>query len=180
MKPVKLLSLLLVTLAITVSVAGWWYYYRTPDDIHHESVHYHAGFQVYVDDVKQDYSDWKYMNFTPCGDHQEKQTPEEEQQEKAHLHDGNGDVVHVHRPGATWGDLFKNIGVTLDANKEVVAYSGDQKITDILTKPIEANQSIVIVVGAQEKANEYLPNRVTLERIAEVEKKSELCGATKH
>lgn len=124
-------------------------------------MHYHAGFVVYVDGVKQDYSGYQYMNYTPCSEHEEKKSPEEEQVEKAHLHEGVGDVVHVHRSGAVWGDLFNNIGVELAEQPE------------ILSQKIEPNSSVVITIGNKVDSPEY----VTQERIKEVEAKSELCGS---
>ena len=126
-----------------------------------EHIHYHAGFVVYIDGVKQDYSDYKYMNFVPCSQHDEKKSAAEEQIEKAHLHDGVGDVVHVHRSGSTWGDLFKNIGVTLPSDLA------------ILKQTIEPNSSIVITIGKEVGNLE----KVTLEHIKEVESKSELCAS---
>jgi hypothetical protein len=126
-----------------------------------EHLHYHAGFRVYIDGQLQDYSDYKYMNFESCSLHDEKKSRAEEQIEKAHLHDGVGDVVHVHRAGAIWGDLFNNIGVTLPSDLE------------ILKQAIEPNSSIVITIGKEIDNSE----KVTLEHIKEVEAKSELCGA---
>lgn len=126
-----------------------------------EHLHYHAGFRVYIDGQRQDYSDYIYMNFVPCSEHNEGKSAAEEQMELAHLHDGVGDVVHVHRPGAKWGDLFRNIGVELP---------GD---IPMLKEPIEANSSVVFNVG---KVVEN-PEKVSLEHIKEVEAKSELCGS---
>lgn len=144
-------------LLLLLVIVGGYYYYTRP----REQVHYHAGFTVYVEGVKQDYSDYKYMNFRPCTEEETKKTKKDEQIEKAHLHDGVGDVVHVEHVGAKWGDLFKNIGVEL-AEKP-----------DILQQEIVPNSSVVITIG-KEVAN---PEYVTLEHIKEVEAKSELCGS---
>jgi hypothetical protein len=148
-----------LTALLSVAGAGWLY----SSSIHKadDHVHYHAGFTVYIDGVKQDYSDYKYMNFVPCSEHDQKKSKAEEQIEKAHLHDGVGDVVHVHRSGGKWRDLFKNIGVDLP---------GDLPILD---QPIEPDSSVVITVGTPVEN----PDKVTLEHIKEVEAKSELCGA---
>lgn len=141
-------------------------------------VHYHAGFHLYVDGVKQDFTDFKYMSFIPCNEHDsQKLTPEEEQLEKAHLHDQVGDVVHVHRDGATWNDLLINLGFGYDYSKEVRGYSAQGEMTDILSQPIKANDSIVILIGDQTKASELVKNRVTLDAIQKVESTSELCGS---
>jgi hypothetical protein len=159
---------------VAVVIAGWFFYGRA---VPVKEVHHHAGFVVYMDGQKQDFSHIRHMSLVPCGEHSEKPTKEEEQLEKAHLHDSNGDVVHVHRAGATWGDLFKNMNFTYDHTLEVIGYRDDHPIRDILKQEIVANDSLIFVVGSQEKVVDYLPNKVTLNRIAEVEQKSELCGS---
>lgn len=152
------LSTTFILTFITFVVSLFAYMTYAPKETEH--IHYHAGFIVYIDGVKQDYSDYKYMNLTPCTQEESKPTKEEEQIEKAHLHDGVGDVVHVENEDGVWGDLFKNIGVSLPGQPE------------ILKQPIEPNSSVVIAIG-QEVEN---PERVTIEHIKEIEVKSELCG----
>lgn len=142
-------------------------------------VHYHAGFLVYIDGVRQDYSDMKYMNFTACSEHDTKKSVREEQIEKAHLHDGAGDVVHVHRTGSVWGDLFKNINVSFPKGKSIYAYDADnqgEKINDILRRPIQPSSRVVIIVGDDTAVKDNL-EFVTPARIQEVEAKSELCSS---
>jgi hypothetical protein len=170
-----LLKGLVAVLAVgIVGAAGFFAFNKqTPPA---EKIHIHAGFQVYRDGVKQDFSDMKYMKIEPCTTKEHKLTAEEEQQERAHLHDQNGDIVHVHRKGATWGDLFKNIDYQLPKDKEVASYDGDQKIDNFLSTQVQAYQSVVIVIGDQSKAAEFAKGRVTVERIKEVEKLSEKCG----
>lgn len=177
MKKLSLHHLCMLMCLLGVALAGSLFLIRrnspaSPD----ETVHYHAGFQVYVDGVKQDFSDTKYMLITPCSANPTKPVAEDPQLEKAHLHDGIGDVVHVEHSGATWGDLFQNMHYTFEANKSVVGYVDNQSINNILSTPIQSNQSVVIVVGNQENAQEYLKNKVSQEHIAQVEKKSESCG----
>lgn len=140
-----------------------------------EEIHYHAGFQVYKDNILQDYSDFKYMKVEPCSlDSHEDTSPEEEQLEKAHLHDGIGDVVHVHRKNAIWADLFTNINVEIDS--DVVGYVNGEKVDDILSYPIKAYDSIVILEGKNTDIDKKLKGAVTKEHIVETEQKSESCG----
>lgn len=141
---------------------------------HVESVHYHAGFVVYIDGVKQDFSNYKYMNFIACSEHDTKKSKAEEQIEKAHLHDGVGDVVHVHRVGAKWGDLFKNIGVTLPEDTNAAFYINGEQVSDIYNQPIKAYETATFVFGNDKESHK--DERVSLEHIKEVEAKSELCG----
>lgn len=139
-----------------------------------EHVHYHAGFKVYVDNQLQDYSGYQYMNYTPCSEHDEKKSKEEEQMEKAHLHENVGDVVHVHRSGAVWGDLFRNIKANLPSDKKISGYIDGEMINEIMNEPIKAYTTAIILVGESdvERKNEIVPKT----HIEEVEKKSELCG----
>ena len=101
-----------------------------------EEVHYHAGFLVYVDGVKQDFSDTKYMHVEAC-DEEGHEVEEDEQLEKAHLHDGVGDVVHVHRNDATWKDLFTNIRYEFPSAQEVAGYVNGVRVENILKEPIK-------------------------------------------
>jgi hypothetical protein len=159
------MSLVLLTTLLAV------YFYKSVETEH---VHYHAGFKVYIDGQLQDYSDFKYMNFVACSEHDEKKSKEEEQIEKAHLHDGVADVVHTHRNGAVWGDLFKNIKVQLPQDKQLRGYINGEEVKDIMSQPITAYSTAVFLVGENEE--DQSKGVVSLERIKEVEAKSELCG----
>ncbi len=137
-------------------------------------VHYHAGFRVYIDGTLQDYSDTKYMNYTMCSATATKPTKSEDQEEKAHLHDGVDDVVHVERNGATWGDLFTNIKVQFPKDKPLVGYIDGKKIADIMHTPITAYTTAIFVVGTD--APDHSQEVVPLAHIKEVEATSEICG----
>lgn len=141
-----------------------------------KDIHYHAGFQVYVDGALQDFSDLKYMQLKPCGGVFEH---EDDQIEKAHLHDGVGTVVHVHRDGAVWGDLFTNIKWEVPAGKELVGYLNGERKENILTYPILPYDSVVFFSGKIEDMNAKLQARITDDQIKQVEKKSENCGDDK-
>lgn len=162
--------LFLITILV-ISVAVVWKSQRTRSP---EDVHYHAGFIVYADGKKQDFSDVQYMHIEPCADEgQEEESPEHEQIEKAHLHDGVGDVVHVHRNGAVWGDLFTNI--KYEFTGEIQGYVNGEKIDAILDTPIIPYESILIVAGDSNGVN--LRETVSREHIVEVEGRSETCGS---
>jgi len=139
-----------------------------------KEVHYHAGFQVYIDDELQDFSDLKYMQIEPCGEDEHVQVTENHEQiEKAHLHDGVSDVVHVHRDSAVWGDLFTNIGFPIDSGSHT--YVNGNLVEDFLNRPIQPYESLVILSGENSEINEKLKNAVTREHIEVAEAKSESC-----
>ena len=140
-----------------------------------EQVHYHAIFEVYVNDELQDYSDFRYMEFEPCGEDHIGQTPDEVQLEKAHLHDFVDDVVHVHISGATWGDLFKNIRVELQ--QPLTAYEDGKVVENILEKPIKQDSRVLLITGSGAGAEDKLSKMPEIEYLREVESQSELCGS---
>ncbi len=141
-----------------------------------ESIHYHAGFQVYVDNELQDFADLKYMKQDPCGaKHEVTASPELEQLEKAHLHDLNGDVVHVHRQSPSWGDLFTNMPYEFPDDTRIVYVNGERLEGDILDYELKANDSVVIFVGTNNDIEGRLAEAVTIDRIREVEALSEDC-----
>lgn len=166
----KKIKFFVVVLSVVIIAVASYFYFHPSETPHEEAVHFHAGFQVYIDDVKQDFSNFKYMNIRPCGDAHE----ENDQLEKAHLHDGVGDVVHAHRNGGTWGDLFANITYTMP--NDVVGYVNGQLVPEILQMPIIANSSVVFFVGKNSDLDKKIAERVTQEHIQKIELKSEDCG----
>lgn len=167
-----------IVLLLFASITGFLgFYVQSKEASEVKHVHHHAGFKVYIDDQLQDYTDFQYMSLSPCSVEKQDLTAEELQMEKAHLHDQVGDVVHVHTSGATWGDLFKNLNVVFDKDKEIVTYDSRETISDILESEIQPYQSIVIVVGDQSKTSEYQQLLVMREHIEEVEQRSELCSS---
>ena len=160
-----ILGLLFVSVVLMVSLFTYFKQFKKAKD-----VHYHAGFQVYADGKLQDFSDAKFMHIMPCGEGEHK---EDENLEKAHLHDGVGDVVHVHRENVFWRDLFKNLNFKIDQSKPLESYVNGKKVEDILDYPIKSYDSVVIFIGKSDK--NLLKNAVTKEKIVEVEKKSEGC-----
>lgn len=140
-------------------------------------VHFHAGFQVYKDGEMQDFSDFKYMHEAPCSIDGKpiEGAKVDEQLEKAHLHDQVGDVVHAHRTGGTWKDLFMNIKYPIQQN--AVAYNNGQKVDNFLDKEIVSYESLVIFEGKPGNVEELTKKAVTKDHIVEIEGRSETCGS---
>lgn len=141
-----------------------------------EKVHYHAGFIVIKNNQQENFVDAKYMKIEPCrtneSNHDES---EDEQLEKAHLHDNVGDVVHVENNQGKWKDLFTNIGYDINYS-EAQAYINGEKVTGFENRPIKAYESLVVLLGPGNDVNKFLPLAVTKSHIQEAESKSEDCG----
>jgi hypothetical protein len=74
------------------------------------AVHHHANFAVFVDGQRLDLSGDRYMeDVSACAADPAGVRP----QDRAHMHNNDADVVHVHHGGATWGHLFANLGMGL-------------------------------------------------------------------
>ncbi|MEO6508735.1 MAG: hypothetical protein ABIO02_02170 [Patescibacteria group bacterium] len=136
-----------------------------------KDVHFHSGFQIYIDGKLQDYKDAKYMSLVPCNndDHQVETT------DKVHLHDGVGSVVHVHQSNVIWNDLFRYLKLDISKIDPVEAYVNGIKINSIAEEEIQPYDSLVLLLGKHEKINTYLDAALTKEYIHDAETKSGLC-----
>lgn len=72
-----------------------------------EPTHYHANFAVWVNGERLDLSADQFMEDVGSCAAQGAVLP----RERAHLHNNNADVVHVHDQGVTWGQLLANLGM---------------------------------------------------------------------
>ena len=103
---------LLVTLGVVMGVVGIGAarFVTLPELSDTEGPHYHANFAVFLNGERLDLSATHYMqDIAAC-----KANPDLILAvERAHMHEGIHDVVHVHHEGATWGHFFQNIGFAL-------------------------------------------------------------------
>lgn len=142
-----------------------------------EEVHLHAGFQVYENGNLKSFSDLAYMHDKPCGD-PATQGPVDEQIEKTHMHELVGDVAHVHRKGATWGDFFTNIKYPVE-DKQFEAYINEKKVDNLLKMEINKYDRLVLFIGNHDAdLKKYFAKQVPMDHIKEVEDRSEQCGLT--
>jgi hypothetical protein len=92
--------------------------------------HIHVDYAVYMEDVKIDFSDRKYMSGLSFSDESHDEEHEYRHQH-LHLHDNVGHVIHRHKAGYTLGDFFDSldfhIGIsclTLDNNVDICPDGG--------------------------------------------------------
>ncbi len=123
-KPVVFLfiqaSLLVIPLLIALLVPGARYSIQNPDPNHT-----HADFAVWIDGTKLDFSSPEYMSGT-SDEHDPNHTKHDPY---LHLHDGNGNVIHRHKPNLSIQDFFQTIGVTFYKEGLNVCLSQEKAIT---------------------------------------------------
>ncbi len=85
--------------------------------------HTHADFSVWIDSERVDFSQAKYISGGS-----ETHTEEQEKHKYFHLHDGNGNVLHRHKPGLPIGQFFASLGFTLMA--DCLATDDGRKVCD--------------------------------------------------
>jgi hypothetical protein len=140
--------------------------------------HIHAGFILFIDGKQKDFSGIDFMSLKPCRDDQNSYTKEEIQDQKAHLHDNVGTIVHSHREGAQWKNLFENMGYDPASSKTLNGYINGKKINNILNYPINDYDSAVFFIGREDA--KLLSKALTKNQINEAEKTSRDCGTDDH
>ena len=139
-----------------------------------QKTHYHAGFVVFQDNKKLDFSDTKYMFLEPCVlNNKREDSAEDIQTEKAHLHDDVGDLVHIERTGPIWKDLFTNIRYPLDFAK-TTGYINGKQVNNYQFQSIKPFDSLVIFIGRNDP--KLLTQAVTKGYMIKMAKKSTTCG----
>jgi hypothetical protein len=161
-KYLKLLILIVLLIVVIVRV--------NPHESKHP--HFHAGFIVIDRGEVVDFSGPQYMHIGICAEAGHS-LEVDEQLEKAHLHDGVGDVVHVHRSYATWQDLFHNLDFPIDGTYS--AYLNQESTTGILNQTIAPYDSLVLILGETATPAAFLDQAVTRERIETIEAMSADC-----
>lgn len=162
----KRVYLLLVGLFLLVAASLFYIQSKKETTTH---THFHAGFVVYIKGEKQDYSASQFMHVDMCSIEDKQDTHTMQEENRVHLHNNIGDVAHIHADGVTWGELFKNAGITLPADTQLFSYRNGQKISEsILDVQIEPYESVILSYGT-----DIMPKPadfVSKNRILEVEK----------
>jgi hypothetical protein len=96
-----------------------------------DSVHYHANFSLFVQGQREEFKSFAFYEEVAACATDQKNNPKD----RVHMHDQNSQLVHIHAPGATWGHLMANLGITLGDgvlelyNAQVYQNSGGEKLT---------------------------------------------------
>ena len=160
-------------LMIVLLLVGAYFVISSTQKKTDDHTHFHAGFIVYVNGEKQDYSDTRFMHLDVCSIPGKQDDHAMDVKDTVHLHDNVGDVAHIHIENVTWRMLFENINVSFPGNLPVSGYKNGKIIQDILNQPIQKDDTVIFVIGVKKNAD--ISSYVTIERIREVEGKSNSC-----
>jgi hypothetical protein len=149
------------------------------------SAHEHADFKVYVNDVEFNFSQGKYMEEMPnsisCS----------QSATLAHLHDMDGDVVHKHATGVTWGYFFSTLNMSFDdscfstdtgerhcnsGNAKWRFYVNRAEVGGIANREMHDLEKVLITYNATDE--EIARQLDTITDKAKNQNTSEICGAT--
>lgn len=93
--------------------------------------HTHADFAVWINGERLDFSGEEFMSGVSTDPHSH---PTDGPRKYLHLHDGNGDVAHRHKPGLAFGEFLVLLGVGIrsvaDGSGQCVVI-GDQQYCDV-------------------------------------------------
>lgn len=136
-----------------------------------KEVHYHAGFKIYRYNQPVDFRAPEFMHFEPCGD--EDKHKDKNPQDRAHLHDGIGDVVHVHSHNATWEDLLTTLNTTIDGQAKY--YLNADQVGTLRQAVIQPYDRMLILIGENTEVEEKLESVPDREKIEQAEQQTEGC-----
>lgn len=125
------------------------------------TTHHHANWAVFVGGQRLDLSGDRFMeDVASCRTSPESIRP----QDRIHLHDGDHDVVHVHHPASTWGQLLANLEMAAGpdylftpdggrhfsgADSAVVFIRNGQRVYDLSNETVRSEDRVVISFGAE-------------------------------
>lgn len=140
-------------------------------------VHYHAGFLIYENGQQVDLSGIEYMTIQPCDQgHSSHGAHDSKDYDAAmiHLHDGVGDVVHVHADGQTWRMFMDSLNLDADAYPQMYRDGVEATLMDDVIEPFER---VVFADAGTEVTSQMIESVPSRERILEVENMSETCSS---
>lgn len=142
-----------------LGIVGFRLAVAAPED----PTHYHASFALFVEGERVDLSGDEYMEDVATCAAGRTVLP----RARAHLHNNNPDIAHVHHPGVTWGHLFANLGIGVGQTyialpEGPVLAGGDGRTLKLIlngrpqlavhNEPIRSGDRVLVSYGAESEA----------------------------
>lgn len=158
--------------AIAIALALAYFLYFIPNSHREEGYHVHADIALYLNSQKFDFAKKQFMAEENCGKPGETAanadlTTINGIREAIHMHDLNGNVIHVHNENATLSMFFKSIGFTLTGDcletneglkyctsgaKRLRVFASSYEIADFLNYKPHDLDKILVTYGDENNA----------------------------
>ena len=170
----KQLLWLLVGLVIGLAGLGFYTKAEIARTIINAPYHAHADFAVLLDGKRFDFAKHEYMSNEPClvgsiFPTADAHGGEGDLSDKVHMHNMNGNVVHVHHQGITWADFFKSIKMELTSSsftdekgkkaeasdtKEFRFMKNGKDVKDLFSLAIQDQDRVLVSYGDKSRSKE--------------------------
>jgi protein-disulfide isomerase len=105
---------------------------KAPKPTIETAYHAHFNLKIYVNGVTVDLSQEKYQS-----------TEGKELDENIHVHDGNGDIVHIHKKGVVLGEFFTSIGMKLSKDTFKLFVNGKENTAFLDYMPQDLDRIVI-------------------------------------
>ncbi|MCI0566438.1 hypothetical protein L0Y46_04570 [bacterium] len=131
--------IIIFLITIAIAAIGAYSFMQTPAATEPEAYHIHADIKIYAHDQLIDLSLPEYQS-----------TEERELDPDTHLHDGNGNVWHIHAEGITLGRFVSSLPISLaeDENNKITLVVNGKKNLDAMNFTPEDLDRALLYHGA--------------------------------
>jgi hypothetical protein len=117
-----------------------------------QKVHYHANFEVYINGQKEEFKNpIYYISVAAMCSADAAKTPTD----RAHMHSGVNNVVHVEDQAVTWGNFFQNVGWIVDPRlirtPDSLYLPDDQRKITFILNGQQVDGAMRLVIGDKDK-----------------------------
>lgn len=130
----KRISFAVILIGVVIGMVVYWNKAHTPAP-NPDPNHTHADFVIFLGDERLDFSGQEFMSglsSEEVGDTH----GHEHLHDYFHLHDGNGDVIHQHKPALTIGEFFSSLpDVSYQGNQ--FTYKGENEDVRLFVNGVE-------------------------------------------
>lgn len=128
-----------------------------------EHTHYHANFGLYVNGARDEFKSFTFYEEIAGCVADEDNNPKA----RAHMHNQDNGVIHIHATGVTWGHFFANLGYSLGDNliktdqgifingadgKKLTFMLNGQTVNTLTNQVINSEDVLLVSYGSEDNA----------------------------
>jgi hypothetical protein len=123
-----------------------------------EHTHYHANYALVVNNVQEEFDNFSYYEeLTGCS-----VAAGQQPKQRAHMHEPENGLVHVHDEAVTWGSFFENIGISVGSdhvststdlytseNDSITYVLNGRTVRNAAAIDVDSSDRLLVIVGAK-------------------------------